>query len=154
MHLMKKHGKPAWHKVNARYRHRDTKGRITFIHHLEDGSPLWLYRMADRPIRRYWVPWQRPTYGDGGIRTKLADDPSAFVEPMAYPARDKDQVRLIVLRRDRHTCQRCQAQKSDLHVHHIIPKHDGGTDTPENLITLCSACHREIHRTKAVEGGS
>lgn len=150
----KKHSKPAWHKVNARYRHRDAKGRITFIYHLEDGSPVWLYRMADRPIRRYWVTWERPTYNDGEIRTNQDCEPPAFVEPIAYPARDKDQVRLIVMRRDQHTCQRCQAQKPDLHVHHIIPKHGGGTDTPENLITLCSACHRELHRTKAVEGGS
>ncbi len=150
----KKHGKPTWCRVNARYRHRDAKGRITFIYHLEDGSPLWLYRMADRPIRRYWVTWQRPTYGDGGIRTNLDTDQPTFVEPMTYPARDKDQVRLIVLRRDKHTCQRCQAQQSDLHVHHIIPRHDGGADTAENLITLCSQCHREVHQTKAGEGRS
>ena len=27
------------------------------------------------------------------------------------------------------------------HLHHIIPKHMGGTDEPENLIRLNVACH-------------
>lgn len=29
----------------------------------------------------------------------------------------------------------------DIHAHHIIPKSQGGTNTMENLITLCDLCH-------------
>nr|MBC8445751.1 group II intron reverse transcriptase/maturase [Chloroflexota bacterium] len=65
----KKHGRPPWREIRAKYRHRDPKGRINFVHHLGDGSPIWLYRMSDRPIRRYWVNWQRPTYADAGVIT-------------------------------------------------------------------------------------
>lgn len=33
-----------------------------------------------------------------------------------------------------------------LNVHHIKPVSQGGGDEPENLITLCVECHKEIHR--------
>jgi hypothetical protein len=32
------------------------------------------------------------------------------------------------------------------HKHHIIPKHAGGTDNPENLIELTILEHAEAHR--------
>ena len=34
----------------------------------------------------------------------------------------------------------------NLNVHHIKPVSEGGGDEPENLITLCKNCHKEIHR--------
>jgi len=45
---------------------------------------------------------------------------------------------------------RCQADGCHnthfLEVHHKIPRSRGGTNAPDNLITLCSACHRQAHR--------
>ena len=35
-----------------------------------------------------------------------------------------------------------------LQVHHIQPQAEGGTDVPDNLITLCLNCHSSVH-TKA-----
>ncbi len=35
-----------------------------------------------------------------------------------------------------------------LEVHHVIPRSAGGSKAPGNLITLCSACHRQAHRFK------
>ena len=32
------------------------------------------------------------------------------------------------------------------HYHHIIPRSKGGSDTPENLIGLCSSCHDKVHK--------
>ena len=32
------------------------------------------------------------------------------------------------------------------HIHHIIPKHMGGTDDPSNLVSLTPAEHAEAHR--------
>lgn len=34
------------------------------------------------------------------------------------------------------------------HYHHIKPRHKGGSNTPENLVGLCSVCHAEIHTGK------
>ncbi len=56
-----------------------------------------------------------------------------------------------VLARDRHRCQApgCEHTKF-LEVHHIQPRTDGGGNDPENLITLCSACHRLVHEKPEV----
>ncbi len=55
-------------------------------------------------------------------------------------------VRREVLARDRHRCQApgCEHTRF-LEIHHRIPRSRGGTNRPENLITLCRACHRLWH---------
>ena len=55
-------------------------------------------------------------------------------------------VRRKVLARDRHCCRApgCEHTKF-LEVHHLTPRDFGGGNDPENLITLCSACHRLVH---------
>jgi RNA-directed DNA polymerase len=143
----KKHGRPPWRVVCAKYRHRDPKGRVNFVCHLQDGSPIWLYRMSDRPIRRYWVNWHRPTYAEGGVSTDIETHPDSLVEPVSYPARERDQMRLIALRRDNYTCQHCRTTRTNLRVHHIVPKKKGGTDDLDNLITLCHQCHCKVHKS-------
>jgi hypothetical protein len=54
-------------------------------------------------------------------------------------------IREYVLHRDNHTCQnpKCKNKSKQpiLNVHHIIYKSMGGTDKPNNLITLCDKCH-------------
>ncbi|SNR53792.1 HNH endonuclease [Halorubrum vacuolatum] len=32
-----------------------------------------------------------------------------------------------------------------LDVHHVVPRANGGSNDLSNLLTLCSACHRDIH---------
>ncbi len=53
----------------------------------------------------------------------------------------------FVLHRDNHECQsnRKVLHSKKLHVHHIIFRSNGGTDTPDNLITLCENCHADLH---------
>ena len=48
--------------------------------------------------------------------------------------------------RDRHRCSLpgCGSTRF-LEVHHLGPRAQGGGNGPENLITLCSACHRLAH---------
>lgn len=48
-----------------------------------------------------------------------------------------------IFKRDRFTCQVCAQQKpvSQLHCHHIIYRSKGGTNQPENLLTVCTNCH-------------
>jgi 5-methylcytosine-specific restriction endonuclease McrA len=61
------------------------------------------------------------------------------LEPNLY-----DQIRLQVLRRDGWRCQACGIM-SNLEVHHIEFRSHSGSDSEENLITMCTACHHEIH---------
>ena len=59
-------------------------------------------------------------------------------------------VRDAVLDRDGHRCRIC-GETDDLHVHHILPRHCGGADSPVNLITLCADCHMAAHRNRRTE---
>lgn len=56
-------------------------------------------------------------------------------------------IREYVLFRDNHTCQCCKGKSKDkvLEVHHIESRKTGG-DAPNNLITLCKACHDGYHK--------
>lgn len=58
-------------------------------------------------------------------------------------------IRKTVMARDNATCRCCkrggQQYVDILDFHHIIPVFLGGSDTPENGIMLCVACHRLVH---------
>ena len=56
--------------------------------------------------------------------------------------------REYVLYRDGHECRLCGGTRKDsvLEVHHKVRRIDGGSDRPENLITLCSTCHNLLHK--------
>lgn len=63
------------------------------------------------------------------------------------------QLRVEILERNGYTCQLCGAspydpdpldpsRKTRLHIDHIIPISQGGTDDPDNLRALCTACNQ------------
>lgn len=56
-------------------------------------------------------------------------------------------VRQYVLFRDNYTCCHCGTHGKDvkLHVHHLESRKTGG-NAPDNLITLCDACHKKLHK--------
>lgn len=63
-----------------------------------------------------------------------------------------ENVKSYILHRDRHTCYfnnknpwKCAYK---LQVHHIEFKSRGGSDAPNNLITLCEKCHDQLHKGK------
>jgi len=55
-------------------------------------------------------------------------------------------VRREVLARDGHRCRvpGCGRNRF-IEVHHVRPRAAGGLNRPENLVTLCSACHGVLH---------
>ena len=53
--------------------------------------------------------------------------------------------RSAILHRDNYTCQCCGKKNCRLEVHHIKFRSNGGTDDEENLITLCTDCHKGVH---------
>lgn len=66
-----------------------------------------------------------------------------------YPYQKEEWKKLIVMvwKRDSFKCQRCFVQLARGIVpqtHHIEPRRLGGSDSMENLITLCKSCHAKI----------
>ena len=65
-----------------------------------------------------------------------------------------DPVRREVLRRDGYACTLCgwthelwnPSDPRHLEAHHVEHHVDGGANTADNLVTLCTVCHDEVHR--------
>uniref|UniRef100_A0A6M3KL81 Putative homing endonuclease n=1 Tax=viral metagenome TaxID=1070528 RepID=A0A6M3KL81_9ZZZZ len=84
------------------------------------------------------------------VQPGLSKVPSASWESKVYHLAEEREnepewkaIVKVVKARDKHSCQSCRI-KIGLTVHHILPREDGGTDYPPNLITLCNYCHNEI----------
>lgn len=79
---------------------------------------------------------------------KIKDPEIESAEYQQGPQQGFWNVREYVLFRDGHCCQWCQGASKDkiLNVHHVESRKTGG-DSPDNLLTLCKACHDLIHRT-------
>lgn len=69
----------------------------------------------------------------------------------AYPP-DWDMRRRIVLKRDNNKCTNCgwspdgNRKTRQLHVHHKVAISAGGTNSIDNLATLCHICHRKVDK--------
>ena len=50
-----------------------------------------------------------------------------------------------VLKRDGWRCQVCGSMQN-LQVHHLKFRSQAGGDEEQNLITLCTECHEQVHR--------
>jgi len=57
------------------------------------------------------------------------------------------ELRQEVRERDNHECRFCEFD-DNLHTHHVIPRKAGGSDSLENLITVCASCHKTIESTQ------
>jgi 5-methylcytosine-specific restriction endonuclease McrA len=81
-----------------------------------------------------------PTYGQRLYPKGFKKATSREVVPL---------LRQLVLERDNYMCQKCGAttETTQLHVHHILSYMLNKTmaNDPDNCITLCKACHKEVH---------
>lgn len=92
----------------------------------------------------------------GQFDTHLMKNPSLANEKVKHWGYQKgtnygfENTKAMVLNRDNYTCQCCKGKHKDskLEVHHIIFRSQGGSDEPENLITLCHTCHYDLHHGK------
>jgi len=53
-------------------------------------------------------------------------------------------LRKEILERDGWRCQACGSLLG-LEIHHIVRRGRSGDDSEDNLVALCSVCHRAIH---------
>jgi 5-methylcytosine-specific restriction endonuclease McrA len=61
-----------------------------------------------------------------------------------------ENLRIATLMRDGYQCQHCSRKNTRLEAHHIIYTSQGGKDTLDNLIALCSSCHKKVHKGKII----
>ena len=79
-----------------------------------------------------------------GMRSGRSNHPRASViRMMYYIKRPRPVVKLTrreVFIRDNYTCQYCGSREFDSTIDHVFPKHRGGSQTWENLVTSCQSC--------------
>lgn len=63
---------------------------------------------------------------------------------------DYENVKAFVVAREEGKCQLCGREYDDngWHLHHIIPRGQGGTDRPKNQALLHNKCHDKLHKQK------
>ena len=112
----------------------------------------WARRVRELRTEQGWPIVTRNTG-----RPDLAIGVYMLEQDRQSPAHDRnipDPVRRAVLVRDGYACQQCgwthnQWNPSDprhLELHHRDYHSTGGANTEENLVTVCTVCHDDIHR--------
>ena len=84
--------------------------------------------------------------GSGFIHAVSYVFPLPSVIRLAYfikrPRPERKLTRLEVFHRDQYTCQYCGKETRQLTLDHVIPKHQGGEHTWENMVSACIPCNR------------
>ena len=58
-----------------------------------------------------------------------------------------ENMKQYLLARENATCQFCKKKKNDKwHIHHTVPRSQGGTDKPDNLALVHESCHSYMHK--------
>lgn len=78
----------------------------------------------------------------------LADGYKSYRWQYQKPNRLDENIRKATILRDGCKCMECGKSNTVLEVHHIKPRRLNGSNTLDNLITLCSKCHQ---KTEGVE---
>jgi hypothetical protein len=79
------------------------------------------------------------------VLTSLISARQGLLSTIDYQSRTWKNISWAIKVRDRFRCRRCGITVR-LVVHHIIPIGKGGTNLPQNLLTVCDVCHRLAHK--------
>ncbi len=72
----------------------------------------------------------------------IVTDLSNSFNPVPKNERKKDKK---LINKKKHNCEYCGKKNCYTNTHHIKSKGSGGDDIEDNLIELCSNCHRKVH---------
>lgn len=111
------------------------------------GPPVQIHVLEDKATGRMTVP---ASTGERVLSRAEAERMRCDAAVCEHGGRNTTtiapRVRREVLVRDRHRCQAPGCGRTRfLEVHHRVPRQHGGSNKAENLITLCSSCHRLWH---------
>lgn len=148
--LKDKHKGVGVRRILQQYKVREKKGqneRYNFASQDDKGKIVHIALLADIRITKYYWKRQPNPYlsTENILQQPEMETPFAEVKDMQF---DGDNARLQkqrrrALKRDNYRCQICHRtwDETSIHVHHLIPRHEGGQDTLDNLMTLCEDCH-------------
>jgi RNA-directed DNA polymerase len=124
----------------------------------DHGKPLWLFRMSDVPIGRYWSraasAWQNP-YLTISTEVPTAEGETPLEEGAWIGNSLGSEQRNWAIEakvRARYQCEMCnrsllEGEIEQLHTHHRVPKRKGGQNHPNNARVLCQRCHVQVHKS-------
>jgi predicted DNA-binding transcriptional regulator AlpA len=104
------------------------KSRATIYRYIKEGLLTPYYKKVDS---------QRPCFVEQEVN-KLID---GLPRESIYSS---NKLAKLAKKRDGYQCAICFANTSVV-AHHVIPLEIGGPDVIENLATVCTGCHRQIH---------
>jgi hypothetical protein len=124
------------------------------LRYVSNDKSEWARRVRELRTEQGWPILTRNTG-----RPDLSIGSYLLEEDRQSPTHDRkipDPVRRSALVRDKYTCQKCrwtykQWNPSDprhLELHHKEYHAKGGENKKENLITLCTVCHDDVHRNE------
>jgi len=110
-------------------------------------EPLNLCRVRRAVVLVYRGKAEMLENGSGFIRSADSIFPLPSVIRLAYMIKrprpnQKKLTRLEVFSRDHFACQYCGKQSRQLTLDHVIPRHQGGKHTWENVVSACIPCNR------------
>lgn len=118
---------------------------------IQASEPIWASHLTVLRVRNSFENARRLTIREDAIEEISASIPSSvkatdrITNPQAFfknyywfAAREH------AIERDGGKCTLCGSEEN-LEAHHILYREFGGSDHPDNLITLCEACHDFAH---------
>ena len=72
-------------------------------------------------------------------------NPCPKQKPIRLKGKAYKDLQVAVLKRDNFACISC-GRHTEAPPHHVIFRSQGGSDTMENMVTLCMECHEKEHR--------
>jgi len=118
---------------------------------IRDMNPWEQWDEREREAFRERLSEQRTGEGNPMYGVTGEDHPHFQADteyPTVYHTPEWERTRHEVYERDGYCCQVCEDRSAGpLHAHHKQPISDGGKPfLLENLVTVCEACHYDIHR--------
>ena len=152
-HWLRRHHKWGTRQVLTKYEYLQYGRRKNLATPNERGQLVYLYRMCDLPITQYRTRnYPHPYIDTNGAITQATPPNMTPLHPSAWNGGSRHaewrEHRRLILERDKYRCQQCNS-KVNLEVHHLQARHEGGTDDPTNLITLCEHCHMDLDGYRA-----
>ena len=103
-------------------------------------------------ILRKLLPVKKVTVEVGNFDIQKIENPDiSGIQYQQGSMYEYQNMRSFLMFREKGKCQLCDKEFSkgnSSHIHHIIPKGEGGTDREKNLALLHEKCHRKLHKEK------